>query len=159
METYEQKPIRIEQLDIRDSDLIIDWVLKLLEELGEEGDDLGELQKEKVMQAWRESNGRFLALAARGIDGTMLGLLTLTESFAIYANGSYGIINEMIVSTAARSQGAGAMLIRAAVSYGRERGWSRIDVTAPESDRWLRSRQFYEQQGFTFAGPKLKLQL
>ena len=33
---------------------------------------------------------------------------------------------------------------------------SRIDVTAPEAERWRGVRHFYEQNGFTYAGPKLR---
>ena len=151
--------MKIDQLTIQDSEMILDFVLKLLEELGEESDDLGGLQKDKVLREWKMSENRFFVFVARDDNGEVLGLLTLAESFAIYANGSYGIINEMLVLPAARSKGVGAELIQAAVAFGRERGWSRIDVTAPESEHWLRSRQFYEKQGFTFAGPKLKIQL
>jgi len=151
--------MEIVRLTVKDSDLIIRQVLNLLEELGEESDDLGELQTEKVLREWSELNDRFFVFAAKDDEGNIQGLITLAESFAIYANGNYGIINEMMVVSAARSQGVGAALIQKAVLFGRERGWSRIDVTAPESERWARSRRFYEQQGFTFAGPKLKLQL
>jgi GNAT superfamily N-acetyltransferase len=55
-----------------------------------------------------------------------------------------------------RSVGVGRLLLDAVKAYGRERGWSRIDVTAPESPRWDRTRRFYEREGFTFTGPKLK---
>jgi len=151
--------MEIVRLTVKDSDLIIRQVLNLLEELGEESDDLGELQTEKVLREWSELNDRFFVFAAKDDEGNIQGLITLAESFALYANGNYGIINEMMVVSAARSQGVGAALIQKAVLFGRERGWSRIDVTAPESERWARSRRFYEQQGFTFAGPKLKLQL
>ena len=151
--------MKIEQLTLRDSDLILEKVLNLLIELGEESDDLGELQKDKVLNEWKNSENRFFVFAAKDENGEIQGILTLAESFAIYANGAYGILNEMLVIPAARSKGVGAELIEAAVAFGRERGWSRIDVTAPESERWLRSKQFYEKQGFTFAGPKLKIQL
>ncbi len=50
----------------------------------------------------------------------------------------------------------GVSLISAAVSHGQQRGWRRIDVTAPEAERWRGVRHFYEQNGFTCAGPKLK---
>ena len=151
--------MHVVQLTANDSDLILEWVLNLLEELGEESDDLGELQKEKVLTEWRKLNDRFFVFAAKDDEENIQGLITLAESFAIYANGNYGIINEMMVAPAARSQGVGAALIQKAISFGRERDWSRIDVTAPESERWSKTQRFYEQQGFTFAGPKLKLQL
>jgi len=58
-----------------------------------------------------------------------------------------------------RSSMIGAGLIEAAANHGRSRGWRRIDVTAPESDRWVRTRRFHEKLGFVFTGPKLKLLL
>ncbi|MDX1379128.1 MAG: GNAT family N-acetyltransferase [Anaerolineales bacterium] len=151
--------INIEQLTISESDLVFEWILKLLNELGEESDDLGTLDREAVLNDWRNINDGFFVLIARNESGSMLGILTLAIGFAIYANGNYGVINEMYVAPEARSQGIGEALIKAAIVLGREHNWSRIDVTAPESERWLRSRRFYEKQGFTFAGPKLKIML
>jgi heme-degrading monooxygenase HmoA len=49
--------------------------------------------------------------------------------------------------------------IEAVKQFGRQKDWTRIDVTAPESERWIRARQFYEKQGFVFTGPKLKFLL
>lgn len=150
---------KIEQLTIKDSELIFEWILKLLDELGEESDDLGTLKRETVLQDWRNLEDRFFVLLAKDEKDKILGILTLAVGFAIYANGNYGIINEMYVIPEARSKGIGEMLVHEAISFGKLRGWSRIDVTAPEGDRWLRSRRFYEKLGFTFAGPKLKIML
>ncbi len=83
----------------------------------------------------------------------------MVETFAIYAGGRHGIINEMYVAPAHRSSGTGARLMAEAAVVGRERGWRRLEVTAPEAPRWSRTRAFYERQGFAFAGPKLKLML
>lgn len=151
--------ITIDQLTINDAPVVFDWVRRLLAELGEEGDELGTLAEDKVLQAWHAMEGRFHVFVARNKTGTLCGVLTLVEAFAIYANGNYGIINEMYVAPEHRAAGIGAMLINAAQNFGREKGWTRLDVTAPESARWERTRKFYEQQGFTFAGPKLKLLL
>jgi GNAT superfamily N-acetyltransferase len=94
-------------------------------------------------------------LAAR--EGSeIVGILTLNETFAIYANGNYGVIDEMYVIPSRRSTGIGKELVEAAKELGLQRGWSRIDVTAPESERWERTRRFYEKEGFAFTGPKLK---
>ena len=87
---------------------------------------------------------------------TVVGVITISEAFAIYANGHYGVINEMFVLPEYRSRGVGALLLEAAKDLGRRRGWRRIDVTAPESERWHRTRHFYESQGFRYTGPKLK---
>ncbi|HEV8702170.1 MAG TPA: GNAT family N-acetyltransferase [Candidatus Polarisedimenticolia bacterium] len=83
----------------------------------------------------------------------------LVESFAIYANGTYGVINEMYVAPPFRSQGVGGRLIAAVKDLAARRGWGRIDVTAPESPAWDRTRRFHESQGFVFTGPKLKFVL
>lgn len=151
--------IGVIRLTIDEADLVFDWVMRLLVELEEEGDDLGELDREKVLSEWQQAGERFNAFVAKNQDGNILGILTLVETFAIYANGNYGIINEMYVSPEYRSAGIGALLIDAAKEFGRKKGWTRIDVTAPESERWGRSRQFYEKQGFVFTGPKLKVLL
>ena len=151
--------IRIVKLSVDEANVVFDEVLKLLVELGEEGDELGELSHEKVLKEWQNSSDRFKVFAAKNPEEKIVGILTLAETFAIYANGNYGIINEMYTDPAYRSAGIGAMLIQAAIEYGRKKGWARIDVTAPESERWERTRGFYEKQGFIFTGPKLKFLL
>lgn len=151
--------ITIEQIPIETGSSVIDWVLRLFSELGEEMDDLGSLNEEKVLADWRTSHDRFYVFAAKDEHCDVIGMLTLAESFAIYANGSYGIINEMYVSPAHRGVGVGAMLLNAAKEFGMQKDWARIEVTAPESSRWQRSQRFYEKHGFVFTGPKLKFRL
>lgn len=148
--------MKIERLTIKEAPVVFNWVMRLLVELGEEGEELGSLAEEKVLKAWRQEGDHFQVFCARNDAGKITGVLTLTETFAIYANGKYGIINEMYTTPEARSAGVGAKLVDAAKEYGRQKGWTRIDVTAPESERWKRTRRFYEQQGFVFTGPKLK---
>lgn len=151
--------IRTELLSISDADIVFDWVLRLLQELGEEGDELGELARERVLEKWKNRQDKYYAIVAKDDANTILGILTLSVAFAIYANGEYGVIDEMYVDPPYRSAGVGARLVNAARSIGKQQGWTRIDVTAPESERWERTRRFYEKQGFTFTGPKLKLLL
>jgi GNAT superfamily N-acetyltransferase len=131
----------------------------LLAELGEEGDETGSLDVRKMKVAWALREERHCAFLAYDDDGAAVGVATLSTSFALYAQGDYGIINEMWVAPEHRSAGVGAALIDAVMDYGRARGWARIDVTAPESERWDRTRKFYEDCGFAFTGPKLKILL
>ncbi len=148
--------VKVVQVGTEKVNTVIDFVARLLRELGEEGDEAGVLDEGSLAAAWREEHSRQFAFLALTPDGTPVGVATVTEAFAIYANGRYGIINEMYVASAYRSSGVGGLLIDAVKSLGGEKGWRRIDVTAPESSRWHRTRQFYERHGFAFAGPKLK---
>ncbi|HTA40654.1 MAG TPA: GNAT family N-acetyltransferase [Candidatus Acidoferrales bacterium] len=136
---------------------IREGVLELLRELGQEADDLGDFDAARFEREWRADPERMRALVALDDAGSLAAVATLAQSFAIYAGGRYGILLEMYVKRAHRSKGLGAELLRRAVAYGRSRGWSRIEVTAPEGNQWSRTVAFYERNGFRYAGPKLKI--
>jgi len=139
--------------------LVLDFVERLLLELGEEGEETGLLPKPALVASWKRRGPAVTAYLAFDGRGRAIGVATLSESWAAYAGGRYGILNEMYVVPEHRSRQVGARLIAAVRAHGRKRGWRRLDVTAPESPRWDRSRRFYESLGFVFTGPKLKLLL
>ena len=151
--------IRIERVGIESAEMVFRTVMALLQELGAEAEDVGELDEARLRAGWAAASDRFHVFLARAEAGEVAGLVTLCETFAIYANGNYGVIDEMYVAPAFRSQGLGKRLIDTIKGFGREKGWTRIDVTAPEGKGWERTRRFYEREGFSFAGPKLKLPL
>ncbi len=91
--------------------------------------------------------------------GEVVAFATLAESFAVFAHGTYGIINELWVHPSQRSLGAGHRMIAELAKFGRGRGWLRIDVSAPIDPRWDRSFAFYRTCGFQSTGRKLKLML
>ena len=147
---------RVEQVGPDRVPVVFDLVQALLVELGEEGDETGPLDRRELLQRWGEDPGRHLALIAWTEDGTAAGVVTVAEAFAFYARGWYGIVNEMYVVPEHRGAGVGKLLLDAVKDLARESRWVRVDVTAPESPRWERTRRFYERAGFTFTGPKLK---
>jgi GNAT superfamily N-acetyltransferase len=138
---------------------ISEGVLDLLRELGEKAAGSGNFDSARFESLWREDPDRLRAIVAFDRDGRLAAVATLIESFAIYANGRYGILLEMYVAPAHRSNGLGAQLLQRAVEYGTSRGWSRIEVTAPEGARWARTVAFYLRNGFRHTGPKLKILL
>jgi GNAT superfamily N-acetyltransferase len=137
---------------------VLALVHELLLELGDEGDEFAAVDPEKLRADMRANlcSGRFLALLARDGSGSPVGVLTLSVSFAVYAGGEYGVIDEMYVTPSFRGQGIGRRLVEEALSLARTRHWFRIDVTAPEGTSHHRAVQFYEKLGFEFTGPKLR---
>ena len=127
---------------------------ELYPELGYERDRC--IETAKVLLAGNEAVWAFLATAS---DGSDVGVLTLNECAAIYAGGRFGEISELYVAPGSRSQGAGALLIEAAVALGRERGWPDIEVGAPSVPAWQRTVDFYLRHGFEEVGPRLDLSL
>ncbi len=151
--------LRIKKLSLAERDTILALVHTLLGELEGESDEFAGIDKEKMLRELTENKERFNAFAALNERGEYVGILTLVETFAIYAGGNYGVIDEMYVAPEYRSLGVGKMLLAAAKEYGRQKRWLRLDVTAPPEEEWQRTVKFYEREGFVFTGPKLRCKL
>ena len=98
----------------------------------------------------------YWAFVAEASDDGAVGVITLNECTAIYAEGRFGTIAELYIAPAYRSQGVGALLLDRAMAFAKSRGWSRIEVGAPDQPRWSRTVDFYRRQGFVEVGPRLK---
>lgn len=142
-----------------ETEIVLTFVEKLLVELSDEGDEFSGLDREKTLQDIAATADRFHPFLAKNEQGEVIGVMTVVESFAIYAGGNYGVIDELYVAPAYRAHGVGAQFIEAVKALGREKGWARVDVTAPPEEKWRRTVAFYERQGFVFTGPKLRLRI
>ncbi len=94
----------------------------------------------------------FLAMDDQGIAQ---GIISLNECKAIYAFGSFGEISEFYVNEDMRSKGVGEQLIRHAESFAKSKGWSQIEVGAPDVPKWQRSVDFYHRCEYATIGPRL----
>ena len=110
----------------------------------------------KTLLTGGEGVWSFLATTPANRD---IGVVTLNECAAIYAGGRFGEISEFYVVPDFRSKGVGALLIEAAIAFGRERGWPDIEVGAPSVPTWQRTVDFYRRHGFEEIGPRLDLTL
>ncbi|GHG06238.1 GNAT family N-acetyltransferase [Thalassotalea marina] len=117
-----------------------------------------EEQFDNIFSQLQEPNNSHDAYCLKENNETV-AFFTLGESFSIFAHGKYGIINELWVSEAFRSKGVGKIVIQEILKIGSERNWKRIDVSAPPSEEWDRTFNFYQKNGFTFTGRKLKVYL
>lgn len=87
------------------------------------------------------------------------GVVGISECKAIYAHGAFGEIAELYVKPEYRSAKVGKQLIQAAVALAHMRGWSMLEVGAPDVPRWQRTVDFYLRTGFKEVGPRLYLDL
>jgi GNAT superfamily N-acetyltransferase len=131
-------------------------ILELIEEL------LMELEDERVAIPWvnreklhadirhnldtesgtKYGPGRLIAVLAKDPNGVAVGLLTLVESFALYAGGEYGVIDEMYVRPEYRGQDVERQLLDEAVAIATRRRWFHLDITGREGDRNDRASRF-----------------
>ena len=140
---------------------VVALVAELLDELGAEGREFADTDKTGLQTDLAAGliSGRFVGLLACDDHGEAIGVLTLSETFAIYAGGRYGVVEEMYVRPALRGQGIGRALLERALIVAADRGWPRLEVTAPEDDAGSEAARFYERGGFRFSGNKLRLLL
>jgi GNAT superfamily N-acetyltransferase len=154
--------MKIHIADASEIGIVLTLIEELLAALGEEGDEFLGIDREKLERdirrdlATSEAWGRFIPLLALDEDATPMGVLTLSESFAVYAGGGYGVMDEMYVRPEYRSQGVGTRLVEEAITIARRRRWFRMDVTAPEGEDEETAVRFYERLGFEFTGRKLR---
>ena len=151
--------IEISRIGSEEKELIFHYVSMLLTELEGEESEFEGIDKDKIFHDMEAVTERFNAFVAKDNSGKVVGIMTVMESFAIYAGGYYGVIDEMYVDPYCRSQGIGKKLIVALKKFARQKKWQRIDVTAPPEGKWKRTVAFYEREGFIFTGLKLRLKL
>ena len=106
---------------------------------------------------WQQDPRSHWAFQALDGSGRTAAFFTLGESFAFFAHGTYGILNELWVNPELRSQGVGEQVIEFCARFAQARGWGRIDVSAPPNAEWDRTFAFYQKRGFAFTGRKLKI--
>lgn len=152
-------PLEIVRAGENDADLVAIMVHRLLHEVGAWHGAPDDERIHDVCRELLEGDSRFTAILAFDAERRPVGVMTLTEAVAIYAQGRLGIIMELYVVPDARSAGIGDRLIQEARGIGQSRGWRMLEVNTPDGEEWARTQTFYERQGFRHVGPFMKLEL
>ena len=156
------KTITIHRATGDEAHVVAKFVEKLLEEIMQKINtnafnfDLE--QTTKRLEEFIESEKNFVFVAKE--QEKIRGIITVYESFALYAEGAFGTIAELFVCPKYRSQGIGKMLVEKVKVFGNERGWSRLEVTTPPLPEFDETLSFYEKESFEITGGrKMKILL
>lgn len=117
---------------------------------------------DETVQRLKDFIGRekYFVFVARDEDARAIGFVALYESHALYAEGAFGTIPELYVRPGYRSLGVGLRLLEQAKSFGKSRGWKRLEVTTTPLPLFDKTLTFYEREGFAITGGrKLKVVL
>jgi GNAT superfamily N-acetyltransferase len=147
----------IREASEEDIEVITDMVIRLLTELG--GAPVDREPYLKTCAELLKQPQSYTVFLAFSESNQCMGVVTIAESHAIYAGGRFGVIREFYVSPEKRSSKIGHELLSTVIEYSRIRNWKRIEVGAPNSQKWERTVSFYIREGFVEIGPRLKFVL
>ncbi len=92
-----------------------------------------------------------LALA----NSTPVGIITLNQCAALYAEGYFGEISELYVQPEFRNQKIGIQLINSARQHAMLRNWKSLEVGTPPRSNNSRAEKFYRANGFSDMGRRM----
>lgn len=104
------------------------------------------------------NQGKYVVFIARDQDTSTIGLVSCYEGYALSAGGVFGILAELYVRPAYRSQVVGHHLIEQIKAFGQLCHWKLLQVTTPPLPQFDRTLAFYEREGFVVTGGR-KLQV
>ncbi|WP_158970407.1 GNAT family N-acetyltransferase [Paraglaciecola sp. L3A3] len=90
----------------------------------------------------------FLALAGQEV----VAIATFTETYALYAGGKMGVIQECYVRPEYRGTKIGAQLLTKVKLYGKQQAWACIELCTPPLPAFSRTVEFYQQNGLVPVG-------
>ena len=85
-------------------------------------------------------------------EGNPIAVVTMTETYALYAGGKIGVIQEFYVSPEFRASGVGSMLLEQVQDYGKKHNWSCIELCTPPLPEFERTLNFYQKNGLIPVG-------
>ena len=97
------------------------------------------------------SNGLYHVLAAFD-ENQIVGFGAMCESYSLYAEGAFGIIQEFYVMPKYRSKEVGKSLINEIVDFAKSKGWKRLELCTPPIPEFDRTVDFYKSNGFEITG-------
>lgn len=149
-----QPAFQLRWAQAQDAGVVANLVHQLLDEVsaraGFEAFSVDEATSEQTVRRWLEQ-GHYQALLAYDGDKPV-GVATIAQSFALYAGGPIGIIQEFFVESPLRSSGLGAQLLDRIGDLARRRNWSALELCTPPLPEFDKTLAFYRRHGFQPVG-------
>ena len=108
------------------------------------------------------ANGSFHVLLAFSTPDPAerpVGVITISESAALYSCGRYAEIQELFVDPVCRGAGVGKRLLLAARALAEERGWERLQLHVSADRDGGKSFEYYRRKGFEPIGTTMRYRL
>jgi GNAT superfamily N-acetyltransferase len=153
--------IKIIKASINETKTVVDLVAELLIDFNNKNKSNFIVDKTKLEKITRNliERNNYGAFIAYDSENNPKGLITVSESFAIYNGGDFGVITEFYVDRNSRSNGIGKLLLNHVFDFSESMNWNKVEVGAPNAEEWPRTIGFYERNGFKQKGPKLRIDL
>ena len=153
--------IKVIKASIKDVKVVVNLIAELLIDFNNKNDsnfivDKDNLEKTTKKLIIRENFGAFIAYDS---ENKPKGLITISEAFAIYNGGDFGVITELYVDRNLRSKGIGKLLLQSVFDFSDAMNWTKIEVGTPNAEEWPRTIEFYKRNGFKQKGPKLRIDI
>lgn len=137
-----------------DSEVLGKMVVELTEEICLRTDTQHfDIDLPGTVQRCREflKTGKYAAILC-SVESQVIGFATLSETYALYAGGKIGVVQEFYIAPAFRSCGAGAKLIEQVKRYGVHHDWACVELCTPPLPEFERTLDFYQRNGLIPVG-------
>lgn len=146
--------INFREATFKDSEIIGSLVFELTSEISElTNAQHFDIDLNSTIQRCFEliRDGHYSAIIGE-CENIPVAVVTITETYALYAGGKIGVIQEFYVSPKFRASGFGSMLIEQVQNYGKQQNWSCIELCTPPLPEFERTLRFYQKNGLIPVG-------
>lgn len=143
----------IQETEYKELSIMVGELLtEIMEKIGADVFNFNRIDTEK-RASYLISEGKYWVFIAHETETkTIVGFVSLYESYALYSEGAYGTMPELYVKPKWRSKLVGQQLIHRVNKFAREKGWHRIEVTTPPLPEFEETLSFYQSNGFEISG-------
>lgn len=146
--------IKFREATVQDSEVIGSLVVDLTTEISElTNTNHFHIDLNSTIRRCNEliNDGHYAAIIGL-CESKVVAVVTMSETYALYAGGKIGVIQEFYVSPDFRAFGLGSMLVEHVKTYGKKQNWSCIELCTPPLPAFERTLSFYQKNGLSPVG-------